>query len=324
MHTLLSLASLLLVVLSGALALNTLRGLQDWSRRRDVQFLVLIAPVISLGIGLAGLHHFSGRICLLSVPPWSEAFSMILLAAMTLVALAGLGLGLIRLVLMMRVIARRGTPATPDLQAITARLAKVLGATPPNLLVCSYHRPLALTYGLWRPTILLSTWMLEHLDQRELESVLAHEMGHVARRDYLVLWLATVLRDAFFYLPTSRIAYYQLQQEKELACDDIAVGLTRRPLALASALAKVWHHAVDRPSFSAAQSLSGAGEAIEGRITRLLAGPESPLNVLQTSSVALRLGASALLILLMIEVINVGVVLIPGDCHPATILWKLF
>ena len=56
----------------------------------------------------------------------------------------------------------------------------------------------------------------------------------------LVIWFATVLRDAFFYLPTSRVAYHQLQHEKELACDDLAVGVTHWPLALASALAKAW------------------------------------------------------------------------------------
>ena len=52
------------------------------------------------------------------------------------------------------------------------------------------------------------------------------------------MWLATVLRDAFFYLPTSWAAYRQLSHEKELICDDLAIGSTHRPLALASALAR--------------------------------------------------------------------------------------
>ncbi|GHO95812.1 hypothetical protein KSF_058600 [Reticulibacter mediterranei] len=53
-----------------------------------------------------------------------------------------------------------------------------------------------------------------------------HELEHVARRDYLIMFLATVLRDAFFYMPTSWIAYRQLQREKELVCDDLTVGVT--------------------------------------------------------------------------------------------------
>src|SRR5205823_14023272 len=106
------------------------------------------------------------------------------------------GMGLVRLLLMARVVARRGGPAGPELQALANDLAGRLGAAGPRIQVCGYNHPLALTYGLWRPTVLLSTWMVEQLDARELEAVLAHEIGHVARRDYLVTWLALVLRDA--------------------------------------------------------------------------------------------------------------------------------
>src|SRR3546814_9657752 len=51
--------------------------------------------------------------------------------------------------------------------------------------VCGADRPLALTFGFRRPTVLLSDWMVRCLDVHELESVLAHEVGHVVRRDSL-------------------------------------------------------------------------------------------------------------------------------------------
>ncbi len=76
--------------------------------------------------------------------------------------------------------------------------------------------------------------------------------------------------DAFFYLPTAHIAYRQLQGEKELACDDLAVGVTKRPLALASALAKVWNYALGGPVPEAAQPFAEAGRDIEDRIARLM------------------------------------------------------
>jgi len=112
--------------------------------------------------------------------------------------------------------------------------------------------------------------MLKHLDSRELESVLAHELSHLTRRDYPVAWLATLLRDAFFYLPSSRRAFRQIQQDKELACDELAISVTGRPLALASALAKVWQQSLSVPMFTAAQPLLEPGTAIEMRIERLL------------------------------------------------------
>lgn len=337
MHALLGLSSLLLVVLGGALALAGLGRpgrvgrLGGWAHRRDLQFLVLAGPVVSLGLGIAGLHHFAGRLCFLGAPPWDYAVGIALPLLMGLVALGALVLGLVRLALLRRLVARRGLPADAALQALASRLAARLGAPRPWVLLCAYNRPLAITCGLRRPTLLLSTWMVEQLDRRELESVLAHELGHAARRDYLVTWLATVLRDAFCYLPTSWAAYRQLQHERELACDDLAVGATRRPLALASALAKVWHEAASGAGLrtAAAQSLLGASEALESRIERLLA-PPAPATVaavaarrVRAHAVSLGTGAAAVAGLLALQAANVAVLLAPMGCGPASLLGRL-
>jgi beta-lactamase regulating signal transducer with metallopeptidase domain len=118
--------------------------------------------------------------------------------------------------------------------------------------------------------MLLSTWMVDHLDQQELEAVLMHELVHVRRRDYLLNWVALLLRDAFFYLPTSRIAFRQLHYEKELASDDLVAQSTKRPLALASALTKVWLSLVDDASSHLVQSLLERRESIADRVERLL------------------------------------------------------
>jgi hypothetical protein len=99
-HTLLGLSSVLLVVLGSALALLLLRRLSGWARRRDLQLVVLAAPVVSLGLGLLGLHHFAGRACFLGTPPWDYTVGAALPVVMGLVALGGLGLGLVRFALL--------------------------------------------------------------------------------------------------------------------------------------------------------------------------------------------------------------------------------
>jgi beta-lactamase regulating signal transducer with metallopeptidase domain len=323
-HTLLGLTSVLLVLLGSSLVLVVLRRLGGWTRRRDLQFLVLAAPIVSLGLGLLGLHHFAGRACFLGAPPWDYTLGVAVPVVMALVALGGLGLGLVRLVLLYRLVNRAGVTAGGELEALVDRLAAQLGTARPRLRLCVYHRPLALTCGLVRPTLLLSTWMVDRLDRRELEGVLAHEVAHAARRDYLVVWLATVLRDAFCYLPTSWAAYRQLQDEKEAACDDLAVGVTRRPLALASALAKVWQQAVDGPTFEGAQALMGPSGRIEGRIERLLTSASGPSSGQRSRIVALGIGASALAVLLALEAVNVTVLFAPMGCGPASLLGRLF
>jgi len=119
--------------------------------------------------------------------------------------------------------------------------------------------------------------MIDHLDRRELEAVLMHELVHVHRHDYLLNWVALLLRDAFFYLPTSRIAYRQLHHEKELASDDLVAQSTKRPLALASALTKVWLYLVDDSPSQLVQTLLRKEESITDRVDRLL-GMRNPTS----------------------------------------------
>ena len=281
MHTLLGFLSLLLTLFGGLFLLALLRRVNNWSHRRTFQLLILGMPLITLGLGIDGLYHLISHLCLLRVPLWDLLFGIVVPFGMEGIAFGALVLGVIRLVLLARTMKQRCLPAPEELQMQVVHLAKRLQTPSPQIALCAFPRPLALSYGLFHPTILLSPWMLEHLDAHELEAVLAHELEHVARHDTLVIWLATMLRDAFFYFPTSRVAYHALQREKELMCDDLAVSMTQRPLDLASALAKVWLNTLEGPHLipgSIAQSLVGAGEAINGRIERLMTTKERVLR----------------------------------------------
>ncbi len=314
MHALFIFSSLLVVTLGGALMLSRLRRVDRWVDRRELHIAVLAAPMLSLGIAVVGLRHFAGRICFVSTPTWDYLLGVALPVSMGVAALGAITLGVVRLFLMHLFVARRGLPADARLQSLAARLAQERGVASPVLRQCVSHRPLALTHGILRPTILLSSWMIEHLDARELEAVLAHEMGHVARRDYLVVWLAATMRDAFFYLPTSWGAYRPLQHEKELACDDFAVNITGRPLALASALAKVLTQGTDRPALETVQSLAGTEQFMEHRIERLLGLRRPEANLSRCSPVALGITVPAFLGLVILEAANAAVILVPMGC----------
>lgn len=331
MHVLLGLSSLLLVVLAGAVALAVLRGLRGWGPRRDTQLLILAAPLVSLALGIGGVHHFSGQVCWLEAPPWDYTIGVLLPLGMGVGALGGLAVGVLRLAMMAHVLGRASRPAGTELQLLADQLAAGVGAPATRVRLCEYDRPLALATGLRRPTLLLSTWMVDHLDRRELDAVLAHELGHVARRDYLITWAAVVLRDAFVYLPTSRAAFGQLRRDNELASDDLAVVATRRPLALASALAKAWVHALgSTPAHAGAPALLGAGgggggaDAIERRIERLMAAEPGAPPVERRSRIA-TLGAAgaALAGLLALQAVNATVFLAPMACDPRSALFTV-
>jgi Zn-dependent protease with chaperone function len=214
-HTVLGFSSIFLVMVGSILLLGLLRFLSDWTHRRLVQLFVLSMPLVTLGIGISGLHHFDGHSCFSALPFWDLLLGVVMPLGMVIIALGALSLGAARLILMGYVMTRYRTPIPLSVQTRVEILVKRLHVVSPRVQICACDRPVAFTCGIFRPTILLSTWMLSHLDPQELEAVLMHELEHVARHDYLIIFLATVLRDAFFYLPTSWKAYRQLQREKE-------------------------------------------------------------------------------------------------------------
>lgn len=296
MYLLLLLLSLLVVAVAGSLVLRTADRHTDWARRRELQLGVLAGPVITIAVATVAFVHFATQVCFLGAPPWDTLVAGGINAVAAWLALAALGYGAVRVLFMQLTLGRKGAAAEPWLQEVAGSLADRLGAPRPSVLVCHYERPLALTYGLFRPKVLLSSWMTENLDAQELEGVIAHEVGHVARRDYLLGWVATVLRDAFFYLPASRRAHRRLRQDNEPACDDVAVALTGRPLDLASALAKVWQGAAEGQRLQLAQALSGpdGSRLTESRLERLVRGPAPQAASPRTGNLALRIGGPAL------------------------------
>jgi Zn-dependent protease with chaperone function len=97
----------------------------------------------------------------------------------------------------------------------------------------------AFTMGLRQPVIMLSVELAESLGERELRGVLAHELAHVRRFDYLGRWLATILRDIMIWNPFVLMWHLQLIHEQENACDEYAAELLQDPAAVASGLVEV-------------------------------------------------------------------------------------
>ncbi len=328
MHVLLSVSSIFLIVLGSSLLLRVLHTMKDWSQRRMIQLCVLVMPSVLLGLGVGSLHHFIGRICLIGAPLWDVLLGAGVPLGMSIIALGAVGVGVLRLIFMRKVVARHVVLVDTHLQERVNELALQLHAAPTRIFLSLSNKPLAFTSGIFRPTIVLSTWMIKHLDRRELEAVLVHELEHVTRHDYFVVWLSLILRDAFFYFPTCHTAYRQLQHEKEFACDDLVVDVTRRPLALASALAKVWQNAVAEPTFAtfgAAQPLIKGEEVVHGRIERLLSLSSSTKKISVSSGVN-TFGAKALAagIFLGVQSVNIIIVLALMGCNPLALLEKLF
>jgi beta-lactamase regulating signal transducer with metallopeptidase domain len=285
-------------------------------------------PAVILGWSLWIVQDVLLRLCRDHHLLWNSQWDRLFPLSIGIVVVGACLFSMLRVFLLTQTLAQRGIYSSSQVQQQVDAFALRVGLLrrAPRVCLCASDRPLALTYGVFRPTILLSTWMLQHLDQQEREAVLVHELGHIARRDYLLVLIATLLRDAFFYLPTSRMAYQQFQREKELACDELAVHITRRPLALASALTKVWLHAVTPSSklfsFGMAQSLAGVEGTMNRRIERLLDGGISGAKK-RSRMLGLEMSTFLFLILAMALSLNLLVFLVMTGCDPLSLVERL-
>ena len=122
--------------------------------------------------------------------------------------------------------------------------------------------------------ICLPVRALDSLSAAEQRAVLAHELGHLVRRDPSWLAVAVAVESVLFLQPLNRLARRRLQEAAEYLCDDWAVSQTGGSLTLAKCLAEVatWVQASRR-----AVPVSGMAENrshLVERVHRLLEGVE--------------------------------------------------
>ena len=96
-----------------------------------------------------------------------------------------------------------------------------------------------LTAGWWRPVVLLPAALLSGMPSHLLEALLAHELAHIRRHDYLVNLLQSAVEIALFYHPTVWWLSRRIRAEREQVADDIAATLLGEPRRLAVALSEL-------------------------------------------------------------------------------------
>ena len=127
--------------------------------------------------------------------------------------------------------------------------------------------------GWLRPIILLPPAACLGLNPQQLEAVLAHELAHIKRHDFLVNSLQRIAEALLFYHPGAWWISRQIRIEREHCCDDAAVSVCPDVVAYARALTTL------EMSRDASQALLAVtGGDLVGRIRRLLGGRENPVS----------------------------------------------
>jgi beta-lactamase regulating signal transducer with metallopeptidase domain len=110
----------------------------------------------------------------------------------------------------------------------------------------SEHLATAATLGYRRPVILLPQSWREWTDQQR-RAVLAHELAHVARGDYLACILAQLSLALHYYHPLVHWLVARLRLEQELAADATAAELAGGRRDYLTSLAELALHTTEKP-----------------------------------------------------------------------------
>lgn len=85
--------------------------------------------------------------------------------------------------------------------------------------------------GIRSPAIIFPASLLARCGESELRLMLAHELAHVRQRDLPWGWLGTATQGLFFFHPLVWLAGGEWRLAQEMACDAIAMAITRAPAA---------------------------------------------------------------------------------------------
>lgn len=129
--------------------------------------------------------------------------------------------------------------ASSDYQSMMSDLAHAMGLQESIRLFESLKVSSPLTIGWLKPVILFPVGMLNGLSTAQVEAILAHELAHIMRRDYLWNIVQNAIETIFFFHPAVWAISHRVRIERENACDDIALTYCKNKLVLAHALAEV-------------------------------------------------------------------------------------
>jgi len=167
-----------------------------------------------------------------------------------------------------RLVSRSAAPATDALQSIAARVAMRLELSRAVRYLESAVVSVPVTIGWLRPVVLVPMSALSGLSPVQVEALLAHELAHIRRSDYLVNLLQSGVEILFFYHPAVWWISHVVRTEREHCCDDAAVAVCDR-LTYATALSTIAAMATPRVALAATDG------PLLARIRRILGTPDA-------------------------------------------------
>jgi uncharacterized protein (TIGR03435 family) len=124
--------------------------------------------------------------------------------------------------------------------------------------------------GFLRPAIVLPESLLEELSEPEREHVLLHEAAHLAKYDDWSNLAMRILAGALALHPAATWILWQIEREREMACDDWVVARTGAARPYAASLAHLFELRRARRGEVLASGIFGNSSGLGDRVEMLL------------------------------------------------------
>jgi uncharacterized protein (TIGR03435 family) len=169
-------------------------------------------------------------------------------------------------------------------------------------------------FGVWRPILLLPNGITDHLTPGELDTILAHELCHIRRRDNFAAALHMAVEALFWFHPLVWWLGGRLMEERERACDEEVLRSGSEPAVYAEGILKICERYA-ASSFPCSAGVTGGN--LKKRIEEIVANRTKPLL-----SVGKKLLLAAAGMLAVILPVAVGITDAPLGAQSPDISWE--
>ena len=165
---------------------------------------------------------------------------------------------------------------SPPLQRVWALCLDAFGVTRVGLLSSpAISSPLAV--GASRPAVIVPESFLTETSEEVLTAAIGHELAHIARHDFGANLFYKMLHVTIWFHPASWLIRHQIEQTREMACDEAVTSRLLEPRAYARS---ILHIASSVTTASSPGYTLGIfdGSMLEQRIQHLLERPAASLR----------------------------------------------
>jgi GWxTD domain-containing protein len=141
----------------------------------------------------------------------------------------------------------------------------------PRLLISRDNRA-PITYGAWKPVVMLPHALVASLPLFEIRVILGHELAHHRRRDPWVAWLQVIISAIWWFNPVYWLLSRSIRSVREDCCDDmvLASGVASREVYCRTLLKAAWAALENKAITRAAFAYLGKSQPLRRRFRRIM------------------------------------------------------